>query len=56
VIHVPAIEIIGLMVLGLVVLRATWLVAHPAVHHAVLRPAHWATRVDRAMHTAQHRA
>jgi len=53
---VSAIEIVGMLMLGLVVLRAAWLLTHPAVHHAALRPAHWANQVDRAMHTAQHRA
>jgi hypothetical protein len=56
VIHVPAIEIAGLLMLGLVVLRAAWLVTHPAVHHAALRHAHWSREVDRVLHTAQHRA
>ncbi|SEC90120.1 hypothetical protein SAMN04489844_3217 [Nocardioides exalbidus] len=55
-IDVSAIEMVGLLALGLVVLRAAWLVAHPAVHHAALRPAHWATQVDRVLHTAEHRA
>ncbi|NYE38570.1 hypothetical protein F4692_003720 [Nocardioides cavernae] len=55
-IAVPAIEIVGMLLLALVLLRATWLALHPAAHHAALRPAHWAHQVDRAMHTAQHRA
>ena len=55
---VPAIEMLGVLVLGLVVLRAAWLATHPAVHHAVVRPAHWSAEVDRALsrHTAKHRA
>ena len=53
---VPAIEMAGVLVLILVVLRAAWLATHPALHHAALRPAHWSREVDRALHTAQHRA
>ncbi|MCF6379226.1 hypothetical protein L2K70_16565 [Nocardioides KLBMP 9356] len=55
-IDVSAMEIVGMLLLAAVVLRAAWLVTHPAAHHAVLRPAHWADQVDRAMHTTQHRA
>ena len=55
---VPAIEIAGMLLLGLVVLRATWLAMHPATHHAALQPAHWSRQVDRALHAhpGQHRA
>lgn len=53
---VSAIELLGVLVVGLVVLRATWLVTHPAAHHAALRPARWSDKVDQALHTAQHRA
>jgi hypothetical protein len=49
VIVVPAIELLGVLVLGLVVLRAAWLATHPAVHHAVVRPAHWSAQVDRVL-------
>lgn len=53
-----AIDVVGMLVLGLVVLRALWLAAHPAAHHAALRPAHWSREVERAMHPhpGQHRA
>lgn len=51
-----AIEILGTLLLALVVLRAAWLAMHPAAHQAALRPARWSDAVDRAMHTAQHRA
>lgn len=52
------IELVGMLVVGLVVLRAAWLATHPATHHAALRPAHWSREVDRVLHshTAQHRA
>lgn len=55
---VPAIELLGVLVLGLVVLRASWLVTHPAVHQAVTRPAHWSAEVDRVLagHHPRHRA
>ena len=49
VIVVPAIELLGVFVLGLVVLRASWLATHPSVHHAAMRPAHWSAEVDRAL-------
>lgn len=55
-IHVSAMEIVGMLLLAAVVLRAAWLALHPAAHHAALRPARWADQVDRAMHTAEHRA
>ncbi|UFN44572.1 hypothetical protein [Nocardioides okcheonensis] len=58
-IHVPAIEMVGWLVLGLMVLRAAWLAAHPALHHAALRPARWSAEVDRRVlrsHSPQHRA
>ena len=51
-----AIELFGVVALGLVVLRAAWLVTHPAVHHAALQPARWSDEVDRALHAARHRA
>jgi hypothetical protein len=53
---VPAIEIVGMLLLAAMVLRAAWLAMHPAAHHAVLRPARWSDEVDRVLHTAQHRA
>lgn len=55
---VPAIELLGVLLLGLVVLRAAWLATHPAVHHAAMRPAHWSAEVDRVLSrgTARHRA
>jgi cytochrome b561 len=58
VIVVPAIELLGMFVLVLVVLRAAWLVVHPDVHHAALRPARWSHEVDRVLHarSPQHRA
>ena len=51
-----AIELFGVVALGLVVLRAAWLVTHPAVHHATRPPARWSAEADRARHTARHRA
>jgi hypothetical protein len=56
VIVVPATELVGMLLLGLVVLRAVWLATHPAVRHAALRPARWSHEVDRVLHTGQHRA
>jgi hypothetical protein len=55
---VPAIDLLGVLVLGLVVLRASWLATHPSVHHAAMRPAHWSAEVDRLLnrHPAKHRA
>ncbi|WP_210651649.1 hypothetical protein [Nocardioides sp. SYSU D00065] len=55
---VPTIELVGMLLLGLVVLRAAWLATHPAVHHAALRPARWSREVDRVLHGhhPQHRA
>ena len=55
---VPAIELVGMLLLGLVVLRAVWLATHPAMHHAALRPAHWSAEFDRVMsrQPAKHRA
>ena len=55
---VPALELLGMFVLGLVVLRATWLATHPSVHHAAMRPAHWSAEVDRLLsrQPAKHRA
>ena len=46
---VPATELLGMFVLGLVVLRASWLATHPSVHHAAMRPAHWSAVVDRVL-------
>jgi hypothetical protein len=58
VIVVPATELLGVLVLGLVVLRASWLAAHPSVHHAAMRPARWSAEVDRVLtrQPAKHRA
>ena len=58
VIVVAAIDLLGVLVLGLVVLRASWLATHPSVHHAAMRPAHWSAEVDRVLsrHPAKHRA
>ncbi|MDZ5661678.1 hypothetical protein HN031_18245 [Nocardioides sp. zg-1308] len=55
---VPAIELVGMLLLGLVVLRAAWLATHPALHHAALRPDHWSREVDRVLHQQhpRHRA
>jgi hypothetical protein len=55
---VPAIELLSVLVLGLVVLRASWLATHPSVHHAAMRPAHWSAEVDRMLscQPAKHRA
>ncbi len=53
---VSAIELVGMVVLAVVVLRAVWLATHPGLHHAALRPTHWSREVDRVLHTAQHRA
>lgn len=54
----PTIELLGVLVLGLVVLRAAWLATHPALHHAAVRPAHWSAEVDRVLagHHPKHRA
>jgi hypothetical protein len=58
VIVVPAIDLLGVLLLGLVVLRAAWLATHPAVHHAAVRPARWSAEVDRVLSrgAARHRA
>jgi hypothetical protein len=58
VIVVAAIDLLGVLVLGLVVLRASWLATHPSLHHAAMRPTHWSAKVDRAVnrHPAKHRA
>jgi hypothetical protein len=58
VIVMPAIELLGVLLLGLAVLRAAWLATHPAVHHAAMRPAHWSAEVDRLLSrgSAKHRA
>lgn len=53
---VAAIQIVGMLLLAAMVLRAAWLATHPAAHHAVLRPARWSDEVDRVLHAAQHRA
>lgn len=57
-IAVPAIELVGMVVLLVVVLRAAWLAMHPAAHHAALRPAHWSHEVDRVLsrNARHHRA
>ncbi len=53
-----AIDLLGVLVLVLVVLRASWLATHPSVHHAAMRPAHWSAEVDRvrSRQPATHRA
>jgi hypothetical protein len=58
VIIVPVIDLLGVLVLGLVVLRASWLAAHPSLHHAAMRPARWSAEVDRVVsrQPAKHRA
>jgi len=58
VIVVAAIDLLGVLVLGLVVLRASWLATHPSVHHAAMRPARWSAEVDRVVgrQPAKHRA
>ena len=55
---VPATELLGVLVLGLVVLRASWLASHPSLHHAAMRPARWSAEVDRVLsrQPAKHRA
>ena len=47
---VPAIELLlGMLVVGLVVLRAAWLVMHPAAHHAMQGAGYWSAQTDRVM-------
>lgn len=57
-IHVPAIEIVAMLMLAAVVLRAGWLVTHQSAHHAALQPARWSREVDRVLvgRSARHRA
>lgn len=57
-IDVPAIEIVAMLMLAAVVLRAVWLVTHQSAHHAALQPARWSREVDRVLvgRPARHRA